>query len=374
MRSIRALPLLLLLPLLLTLAGCGGAVASTTPARPPGASAVPAYPGAAGPFGVGQDTVTVLPRGVTAFPEIRRLIGHATGSVEVEMYELQQRDILVDLVAAQHRGLRVTVITDPSVAVSAVSAQLLRADGVDTILYPIRKQMIDHVKLLVVDDGAVAVVGGINWGSSSARNHDMDILVSGPAALNLHRVFERDLVTSGRSATIPDEVADSAIRVVATLPTPAIRPLVVQAIEDAQTSIDLELYVLTDLGIVHALERAQARGVHVRLLLDPRERPSDAPAAELRARAVPVRLYRGGGELLHAKTMVVDARTVVVGSANWSGGGFARNHELDVVMPDAPAVAHVITQAEDSDWAAADGASSGPAGGGPAAGGDAAAV
>ena len=347
MRSLRAF----LLPFLLCAAGCG-ASGATSP-HPPAAAGIVRYPGAAGPFTVGPDTVRVLPRGATAFPEIRRLLAAATRSVELEMYELQRRDLVDSLIAARTRGVRVTVITDPGVTVSAVSAATLRGAGVDVLFYPVRKQMIDHVKLLVVDDGAVAVVGGINWGNASAANHDVDLLVRGPAALNLHRVFVRDLVTCGRQATVPAEAPDASLEVVATLPTPAIRPLVLEAVEDATSTIDLELYVITDLGIVHALERAQSRGVRIRVLLDPTQRPSDAPAAELRSRGIEVRLYRGRGELLHAKTMVVDGTTVVVGSANWSAGGFARNHELDVVLPDAPAVAAVLTQAEDSDWAVA---------------------
>lgn len=354
MRSIKAL----LLPLLLCLASCGApAAARTVPAL--GASTP--YPVAEGPYSVGPDAVTVLPRGATAFPEIRRLMASARRSVEVEMYELQRRDLVNGLISAQARGVRVTVITDPTVNASAVSASTLRASGVDVLDYPVRKQMIDHVKLLVVDDGLVSVVGGINWGNASARNHDVDLLLRGPAARNLHRVFMRDLVTCGRRATVPPETVDTAVDVVATLPTPAIRPLVVQAIEDATSTIDLELYVITDLGIVHALERAHARGVRIRMVIDPTQRPSDGPAAELRSRGVDVRLYRGRGELLHAKTMVVDGRTVVVGSANWSAGGFARNHELDVVLPDAPPVAAVLTAAADSDWASASAGTSGGA-------------
>ncbi|HET9052302.1 MAG TPA: phosphatidylserine/phosphatidylglycerophosphate/cardiolipin synthase family protein [Candidatus Dormibacteraeota bacterium] len=368
-------------PLHLRLIAAGLCAAACLPAcgRPPTAQPVvamgvdrpAAYPGAAGPFAVGADSVTVLPRGVTAFPAITALIAGATRSVDVEMYELQRTDLVDALVAARRRGVAVTVVTDPSVDVSVVAAGVLRAAAVDVLFYPVRKQMIDHVKLLVVDGGAAAVVGGINWGAASAPNHDIDLLVRGPAAANLERVLVRDLVTCGRLLAVPPETPDTSVAVEATLPTAAIRPLILAAVDGARTSIDLELYVVTDLGIVHAVERAHARGVRVRVLLDPTERPSDAPAAELRSRGVPVRLYHGTGELLHAKTMVVDARTVVVGSANWSAGGFARNHELDAVLDDAPQVAAVLTQAEDSDWSVS-GSAPGPVPGG--AGADAAGV
>jgi phosphatidylserine/phosphatidylglycerophosphate/cardiolipin synthase-like enzyme len=274
--------------------------------------------------------------------------------VDIEMYELGNPELTAATIAASRRGVAVTVIDDPSVAATAATAAVLRAAGIDVVDYPVRKLMIDHVKLLVVD-ADVAVVGGINWGANSAANHDFDAEVEGPAARNLARVFARDLVTAGRQVAVPDDVPDPAVVVATTLPEPRIRDLAVALIDEARTTLDLELFVLTDSGIVHALERAHARGVAVRVLLDPRQRPSDRSAAELEGAGVAVRLYRGRGELLHAKAGVADGARTLFGSANWSGGGFERNHELDVEVLDCPAVARTFTQAMDADWAASGG-------------------
>lgn len=309
-----------------------------------------AYPtSASGPFAVGADLVTVLPRGEVAFPVVRALLRASHRGVVVEMYELQRGDLIGALLEVQARGIPVTVITDPGAAGSEAAALLLRSAGIDVAEYPVRKLTIDHVKLLVVD-GDVAVVGGINWGTASAAHHDFDILVRGPVVANLERVAARDLVTCGRRATVPPTQVDTAITVASTLPFDEVRPLVLAGIEGATRSLDLELYVLTDVGLVHALERAHARGVAIRLLLDPSQRPSDAAAAELRARRVPLRLYAAHGELLHAKAMVVDKRNVLFGSANWSGGGFSRNHEIDVVIHESWAVADAFLAAIDADW------------------------
>jgi phosphatidylserine/phosphatidylglycerophosphate/cardiolipin synthase-like enzyme len=309
-----------------------------------------AYPtAAAGPFVVGPDRVTVLPRGEVAFPIVLSLLKAADRGVVVEMYELQRGDLISALIDVQARGIPVTVITDPGAAGSEAAAMLLRSAGVDVAEYPVRKLTIDHVKLLVVD-GEVAVVGGINWGTASAAHHDFDILVRGPVVANLERVADRDLVTCGHHATVPPLQIDTAITVASTLPFDEVRPVVLAGIEAATRSLDLELYVLTDLGLVHALERAHARGVAIRLLLDPSQRPSDVAAAELRASRVPLRLYAAHGELLHAKAMVIDQRTVLFGSANWSGGGFSRNHEIDVVIHESRAVASAFLAAIDADW------------------------
>lgn len=307
--------------------------------------------GPAPPVMDGADQVALLRGGAGTFARIASLIVSARISIHVEVYEFGQRGLADALIAAHSRGVAVTVIDDPSELHSAAIAAMLRTAGVDVVDYPVRKQMIDHVKLLVVD-ARVAVVGGINWGVSSPANHDYDAELRGPVVSNLDRVFLRDLVTCGREGAVPDGVADTSIDVAATLPGTEIRPLALGLINGATHTLDLELFVLTDTGIVHALEAAARRGVAIRVLLDPSQPSSDPSYAALVASAVQVRWYRSRGELLHAKAIVADATSMLFGSANWSGGGFARNHELDIELISAPAVAAMMLAQMKLDWAA----------------------
>ena len=293
----------------------------------------------------------MLRSGAATFSQLRLLIDGARISVHVEVYEFNHRQLVDAVLAARVRGVDVTVIDDPSEVSSAATAQRLRAGGVSVVDYPVRKLMIDHVKLLVVD-ARVAVVGGINWGAASPANHDYDAMVTGPAVHNLDRVFDRDLVTCGVTASIPAPQLDAGIIVASTLPGAEIRPLALQLIDGAARTLRLELFVLTDTSIVHALETARQRGVDVRLLLDPSQHSSDPGYQSLVAAGVPVRWYRSHGELLHAKAIVADSDGVLFGSANWSGGGFDRNHELDIEMLDAPVIAQQIQSQMALDWAA----------------------
>ncbi|TMC49066.1 MAG: phosphatidylserine/phosphatidylglycerophosphate/cardiolipin synthase family protein [Chloroflexi bacterium] len=344
---LRRLVCLALAPLV---AACGPGVAAS-PLSAPANHRGPAASPSAG-IAVGDDRLQVLPGGIASFSLIAAVISGARRSVDVEMYEFGRRDLADALIAAHARGVAVTVIDDPTVDVTALTAARLRAAGIDVLDYPVRAQMIDHVKLLEADDD-VAVIGGINWGTGSAGNHDFDALVHGPVVGNLHRVFLRDLTTAGRQAAVPPPQPDRGILVASTLPADEIRPLALQLIETAQSRIDLELYVLTDTGVVHALERARARGVTIRLLLDPSQRPSDAAAAELRQAGVDVRIYRSHGEKLHAKAGIADGRRVLFGSCNWTRSGFLHNHELDIEILDSPAVANAFEASVDADWSAA---------------------
>jgi cardiolipin synthase len=299
----------------------------------------------------GADSVTVLRSGEPTFGELRRLIEEARVSLEVEVYEFGRADLVAALIGAHRRGVAVTVIDDPSESATAATALTLRAEGIDVADYPIRARMIDHVKLLVAD-AAVAVVGGINWGAGSAANHDFDVELHGTAVGNLARVFSRDLVTCGRAQLVAAPRPDPAILVGATLPGAEILPMVLALVAGARHTLLVAMYTLTDADVVAAMEAAEARGVAVRVLLDPSERPSDPSAASLRAHGVPVRLYRSSGEKLHAKAAIADSTSVVVGSANWTVSGFEHNHELDVSIPGDPAIARSFVEQFESDWAA----------------------
>jgi phosphatidylserine/phosphatidylglycerophosphate/cardiolipin synthase-like enzyme len=326
--------------------GCAQIQASAVRTSPPAPLLGPAPP-----VMVGTDQVTLLRSGPATFARIELLRNAARASIHVEIYEFGQQGLADALIAAEARGVAVTVIDDPSELSSAATAARLRIAGVDVVDYPVRKEMIDHVKLLVVDS-QVAVVGGINWGVNSPANHDYDAELRGPAVHNLDRVFSRDLVTCGRDVAVADVVSDSSIDVAATLPGAEIRPLALGLIDGAQHTLDLELFVLTDTGVVHALEAASLRGVAVRVLLDPSQPSSEPAFAALLSDGIQVRWYRSRGELLHAKAIVADASAVLFGSANWSGGGFARNHELDIELPSAPLVAAAMLDQMNLNWAA----------------------
>jgi phosphatidylserine/phosphatidylglycerophosphate/cardiolipin synthase-like enzyme len=222
---------------------------------------------------------------------------------------------------------------------------------VELIAFPVERSTIDHVKLLIVD-GVRAIVGGINWGSHSVLNHDVDVVAEGPVVANLERVFRQDLALAGKAATIPPPVADPRVEVLVTRPGEAIRAATLSAVARARQSIDVAMYVLSDRLVVEALAGAARRGVRLRVLLDPTQAQNTQAMTELQASGAEVRLYvQAGDELLHAKLAVFDRAAVLFGSCNWSRSGFTRNHELDLMVHD-PALAAVFLSRLDRDWLA----------------------
>lgn len=91
-----------------------------------------------------------------------------------------------------------------------------------------------------------------------------------------------------------------------------------------------------------ALHDAEARGVRITTLLErPADNPQfngpDNPFADLRARHLvwPAQ-RRDPGAALHAKVLVVDRRTALVGSANLTGYGLERNLECGLLIRGGP--------------------------------------
>jgi phosphatidylserine/phosphatidylglycerophosphate/cardiolipin synthase-like enzyme len=301
---------------------------------------------------LGDDLIVPLTNGTVAFAAVRSQLQSARRSIDVEMYEFQREDLVSMLVAAARRGITVTGIMDPSERSSRAAWNELAQNGIRVVPFPIERRAIDHVKLLVVD-GERGIMGGINWGRHSNENEDFDVLVSGPVAANLERVFEQDLATAGQMAAIPPSAPDSEVQVLTTRPGEAIRNDLLDLIASARRSIDAEAYVLSDALVLQALEAAARSGIRVRVLLDPTQPQNVQAEAALRSAGATAAFFSGAaGQLLHAKAGVFDGARVLFGSCNWSRSGFTRNHELDLDLR-SPEIAHAFLVRMSADWAQA---------------------
>ena len=315
-------------------------------------SAVPALalpPMVAAPVMAGPDQLVPLLDGPTAFEAIVDQLRRARRSIDLELYEFQRQDLAALLLDARDRGVTVTAIKDPSERSSRTIWAQLEQGGVKVVAFPLERLTIDHVKLLIVD-GVRAIVGGINRGTHSPKNHDFDVLAAGPVVDNLERVFMQDLALAGEASVIPPPSADRFVQVLTTHPGEGIRAAALTAIAAVHHSIDIEMFVLSDRLVLEGLVSAARRGVQLRVLLDPTQPQNAAAMAQLQSVGALVRFYlQAGDELLHAKLGIFDAGEVLFGSCNWSRSGFTRNHELDLLVRDRTLARTFLSRLE-QDW------------------------
>lgn len=114
-------------------------------------------------------------------------------------------------------------------------------------------------------------------------------------------------------------------------------------IDQAQSSIDMAAYVLTDWPVMEALARAADRGVRVRIYLDGGqigEREPTVPFQDLMADpGVEMRFKRSGAPLMHLKSYQIDSRLVRTGAANFSASGLKRQDNDLIILESRSAAA-----------------------------------
>lgn len=264
------------------------------------------------------------------------------------------------LIARHAAGVRVRVIFDAAMLpVSRLQAQQraitarLRAAGIAVRLQdrsPLPPRVggatMDHNKYLVADEAA-AVVGSANLGAPFYGFHDLMLHARGPVVGQLAAQFDLDWDHGQREVTLGlERPAPGSARVVGTGPNRRTGlEAVLAAISGARRSVYLQAYELQDPRVLAALEAASARGVDVRVLLDPGDVDQFTPlgwapkgvlnAAGLRRLVdarVPARVFRpyGGVRTAHMKLLLVDGERLLAGSLNFSRGGFEWAYETDL--------------------------------------------
>ena len=117
------------------------------------------------------------------------------------------------------------------------------------------------------------------------------------------------------------------------------RALQMQAIAAERSIWIASAYFMPSFSEYEALVGAARDGVDVRVLVPSR---TDHPWVTLLTRRYYKRLLRNGvriwewkGEMMHAKSSIVDGRWVRVGSTDYNALGVAINYELDAIVEDA---------------------------------------
>lgn len=110
--------------------------------------------------------------------------------------------------------------------------------------------------------------------------------------------------------------------------------LVVDAIQSAQSQIQVQAYSFTSKPIEEALIEAHQRGVKVRVIVDKSVVTTDNNAAELLSRYhIPV-WVDNRPSIAHNKVMIIDHQKVITGSFNFTKSAQTRNAENIIMIED----------------------------------------
>lgn len=126
---------------------------------------------------------------------------------------------------------------------------------------------------------------------------------------------------------------------------------IIDFIDSAKESIDIEVYVFTSRDVVDALERARRRGVSIRIILEKEVigNDNDEIFAELASKGYNVRFASRSYQLTHSKFIIIDGKAVLVGSHNLSNSALFKNREASIITRDGESVSEFIRVFE-TDW------------------------
>jgi cardiolipin synthase len=317
----------------------------------------------------------LLRNGPQTFDAMEELIASAKDSVDLEQYIFRDDDMgrrfRAALIDAAKRGVRVRLLVDwfgRTGTSRRFFSPIQQAGGEVRLFQPPgwRRYMgvlpRDHRKLVVADE-TVGITGGIGIGDQWKRGilvrrsspwRDTAVRIQGPAAGDMSESFERmweraggerqlrfrEVRQSRASHLDPDLDPPSLVGIIEGEPG---RFRVSRARQMSALNADTTIWIASayfapSWGLVEALGGAATDGVDVRVLI-----PSRYDHPWLRTILTPyyrrllkygVRVWEWRGEMMHAKTSVVDGRWVRVGSTDFNVLGVAINYELDAIIED----------------------------------------
>lgn len=214
-----------------------------------------------------------------------------------------------------------------------------------------------HNKLILVDDDLL-VTGSANFSSTglslNLENFDVVTRRSDPKTVRAFACMF-DVVYAGQPTTLQRALEACQTDRVFFTPAKGIVPVILDAVKGAQRSIEICMHHLVDVGVLDALAEAARRKVTVRILMDDDAcmertpagiRELDKAGAELRVLGTSCELF----QLVHHKFGVFDREVVINGPANWTKAGLRTNFENFIVYDD-PGHLDAFVASFDTVWA-----------------------
>ncbi len=319
-----------------------------------------------------RNRVTLLHNGCNAYSALIASLQRSRRSIHMEYYIIREDRIgcsIVELLIRRARaGVEVRLIYDAvgSRALSRKMLQQMHSAGIQCVAFaPLRFPFVsgcstrrNHRKIVVID-GAVAFLGGINIakyyleGNSLGAWRDEHLRIEGDAVADLQRLFisdwakaTKECLDSGRyiaSHRVTSRVALQIAFSESGASRFTILDAFVWAIVRARSSVKVcSPYFIPPRAILDALRIASLAGVRVEVIIpmcsDSKliDLVSDSYVVDLLDSGV--ELYRYNNGFLHAKLLLVDGDLASVGTANMDYRSLLCNLEVTAFIRDRATV------------------------------------
>jgi phosphatidylserine/phosphatidylglycerophosphate/cardiolipin synthase-like enzyme len=298
-------------------------------------------------------------------PETRRggideklvaFINTAKVSIDAADYDFDLENVANALAAAKKRGVRVRFVTDTDTLTNKDAAvqkawSILRAAEIPIV--DDQRGPIMHNKFMVVD-GEWVWTGSWNWtiGDTYRLNNNAIKIRSPELAANYAAEFEKMFTQRKFGPTKPKGVPNPNLTIGGApvenyfAAEDGVAAHVIERLQGAQKSIQFLAFSFTHDGIGSAvIERAKA-GVQVRGVFE--TTGSQTQFSELGPmKQAALEVYTDGNPyVMHHKVFVIDGRTVIFGSFNFSSNADKDNDENLLIVDDEKLAAAFLAEVE----------------------------
>ena len=264
-------------------------------------------------------------------------INQAKNTIDIALYGFgNQKEIFNALKMAKKRGVKIRVVADKSKKqdfMFSSTSDLLREFPSKTDY----NSSLMHNKFIIFDDKTV-FTGSINISSSGSGGYNANnaIFIKNEKIAKMYQA-EFEQMFSGKFSTnklkAPKFNTDK-IEVYFSPQDNVLESVFLSNIKKAKKSIYVSIFYLTHRDLIEELILAKKRGVNVMILIDSTGASNFRQRiADLRSLGIPVVVENWGGKN-HEKTIVIDGKTLILGSSNFSKSGFNKNDENIVVIND----------------------------------------
>lgn len=266
--------------------------------------------------------------------------------LDVAAFDIDLPCVGAQLSALQAKGVNVRVVTD-----SDHQTEVIKALQQQRI--PVRldeRSAFMHNKFLVRDQQAVWT-GSVNLTHNGVyRNNNNVLSIENPEVANLYSAEFEELFAGQFGPTSPRQdlpafVAPQGKKIeVLFSPEDPVQERILDVLRGAQQGVVFMAFSFTDDKMGQVLRDKLAQGVRVRGVFErsgARSKYSEYNA--LKRAGADVR-RDGNKGIMHHKVMIVDERTVITGSYNFSKNADTSNDENVVILHDDPAAAQAYLQ------------------------------
>jgi hypothetical protein len=277
---------------------------------------------------------------------IYSFVNSASSSIDMTMYELTDTTLINDLIAREKAGVNVRVILDGAqTSVNSTAFSDLQAGGVG-VTYSSTAFTYTHQKTVTVNNAESYISTGNLDSRYYSTSRDYGVFDTNAADVAaIVAVFNADYA---KTSITPSDGTDLVWS-----PTDSQTQLL-NLINGAQHSLDIEQEEFSDTAIVNAIVAAEKRGVTVRIVVEDPSSYSSELSEITAAGGKYVGYSSSTGFYVHAKAIVADygfsTAKIFLGSENFSDGSLNSNRELGLIISDS-AVINGVESTFDADFA-----------------------